>query len=89
MTTAAEKRHMDKVASTGCVICGEFATLHHPRFACGMSQRANNWLVIPLCAYHHQHGPHGQSIHNGQREFESNYGTEAELLAQTIQRITK
>lgn len=87
--TAAEKRHLDRVSSLGCIICGAPASLHHPRFSCGMSQRASNWLAIPLCPWHHQQGPHGIAIHNGQQEFEKNFGTEAELLAQTIQKVTK
>lgn len=85
--TAAEKRHLSKIAALGCIICGAPANIHHPRFACGMSQRASNWLVIPLCPAHHQHGPFGHAVHNGQQEFEKTYGTEAELLAKTIARI--
>jgi len=87
---AAEKRHLDRVSALGCIICGDHpAAIHHPRMVCGMSQRAPHWLAIPLCAYHHQHGGYSEAIHNGQFEFEKKYGTEADLLAKTIERLTK
>ena len=87
--TAAEKRHLNKVASIGCLICGAPANIHHPRFDCGMSQRASNWLAIPLCKFHHQDGPHGHAIHNGKQEFEKNYMSEQEMLAKVIEILTK
>lgn len=91
MTTAAEKRHLSRVASLGCIVChengehGGFAEIHHPRFSSGMAQRASHYLSIPLCANHHRYGVHGVAIHAGQEIFERMYGTEAELLAKTIQ----
>lgn len=87
--TGAEKKHLDRVASLGCLICQAPATIHHPRFVCGMSQRAKHWLAVPLCKYHHQDGPHGQAIHNGQQEFEKNYMSEQDMLAEVIRRICK
>jgi len=83
----SKQKYKDAVAALGCIICGGPACLHHPRFVCGMSQRASDWLVIPLCMYHHQWGTYGHAIHNGQQEFEKNYGTEQELLAKTIEKI--
>jgi len=81
------KTYKGIVAELGCIICGSPASLHHPRFCVGMSQRENDWLVIPLCQYHHQGGPFGQAIHNGKNTFELNYGSEAKLLALTIKKI--
>lgn len=82
-----EKAYMNKVAALGCIICGAPAELHHPRFCCGMSQRASNYLVIPLCPAHHRHGGYGQAIHNGQIDFEKTHGREEELLSETIKRV--
>jgi len=82
------KDHKDRVASLGCLICGRPAELHHPRFVAGASQRASDWLVIPLCAEHHRTGGHGVALHAGQRTFELNYGTEAELLARTFEELS-
>lgn len=87
--TAAEKRHLSRVAAIGCIICGGPAEIHHPRFAAGMSQRASNWLAIPLCPEHHRQGEFGHAVHNGQETFERNYGREVELLAETIRRMQK
>jgi hypothetical protein len=78
-----------RVAELGCIVegCGAAAMLHHPRFCVGMGQRSSDWLVIPLCSAHHQHGGYGTAIHAGQQCFEQNHGTEAELLAKVIRRL--
>ena len=72
----------------GCIIgntdCKGSIVAHHPRFSCGLAQKASDWLRIPMCDYHHLGGPFGQAIHNGQATFERNYGKEADLLALTI-----
>ncbi len=88
--TLAERRHMACVAALGCVVCRNIglgptpAAIHHIREGQGMSERASHYLVIPLCADHHQHGGHGVALHAGQATFERIYGTELDLLAQTI-----
>lgn len=86
---ADEKRHLNKLAEMGCIICGAPANIHHPRFCVGMSQRSPHFLGIALCPWHHQQGPYGQSIHSGQAAFEKNFGTEAELLSETIRKMVK
>jgi len=84
--TAAEKRYHDKVAALGCLICGSPANVHHIREDMGASMRSSHYLVIPLCREHHQ----GEfSIHNSPREFKNIYGSELELLADTIGRLEK
>lgn len=95
MATAAEKRYLDKVAGLGCVVCrnlgyGETpAAIHHIRTGQGMSQRAGNYLVLPLCAEHHQNGGYGVAIHAGQEAWEAMYGTEIELLDQVIGEVAR
>ena len=79
-----DKQYMSMVASLGCIICGQAANLHHPRFAAGLAQRASDRLVIPLCPWHHQDGPWGTALHKGQENFEKQHGSEQELLAKTI-----
>lgn len=83
MATAKEKRYMSKVASLGCIVpdCNLDANIHHIREGQGTAMRASNYLIIPLCKEHHQGA---FSIHNSKREFESVYGSELDLLAQTI-----
>lgn len=90
--TQAEKRHLDRVAGLGCILCRRLgygqspAAIHHPRFSEGIAQRASHYLAIPLCPAHHQGdaGIHGL----GTREFERRYKTtEPELLALTIEAL--
>jgi len=86
MATLAEKKYMNRVAALGCIIpdCGSPAVLHHPRFCCGMSQRASNFLTIPLCPEHHAGA---LSIHKSPRQFENLFGSEVDLLALTIEML--
>ena len=85
-----EKAYLDAVASLGCIVCRQLnygntpAVIHHIRAGQGMSQRAGNALVIPLCPEHHNQGGNGIAIHAGQKTWENMYGTELELLNQTI-----
>ena len=93
--TAAERRYMGKVADLGCVVCRNLghgptpAAIHHIRHGQGGSQRAPNYLVIPLCKQHHQDGGKGVAIHAGQKTWEAIYGTELDLLAQTIGEVMR
>lgn len=88
--TKREKAYLDRVASLGCVVCRNLgfgptpAAVHHIRAGQGMSQRASDYLTIPLCPEHHQNGGKGVAIHAGQQAFEAIYGSELDLLAQTI-----
>lgn len=83
--TAEDRRHMDRVAQLGCIVCrrlGVFTPLvelHHPRKGTGMGQRAAHEDVLPLCYEHHRGntGVHGL----GTKGFAKHYGfDEAELL---------
>ena len=82
------KRYKSLVSSLGCIVpgCESPAVLHHPLFAKrGLSSRAPDWLVIPLCPGHHNQGTYGQCIHNGTRAFEANIDmTEQEMLGAVI-----
>lgn len=90
--SAAAKRHMSKVAALGCILCRRLgygntpAQLHHVREGQGMSQRAADTLVIPLCPEHHTGGSglHGM----GTKRFERVYRvSELDLLAETLEAI--
>lgn len=90
MKKKTEKEYMSAVAELGCVVCRNLnygptpAVIHHIRAGQGMSQRAGNALILPLCPQHHNMGGHGVAIHAGQKEWESLYGSELDLLNQTI-----
>lgn len=88
--TKADQQHLDRVAALGCVVCrnlnyGETpAEIHHCSAGTGLSVRASHRRVIPLCPPHHRTGGHGVAIHAGRRTWEEKYGTEEELLTQTL-----
>ena len=83
--TKAEREHMSKVASLGCLVCQMPPQLHHIRpTGLGIGNRSSHYHVIPLCREHHM----GQfSIHNSKQEFEAMYGTEHEMLQKTLREI--
>lgn len=86
MTTQAERRHLDRLADLGCIVCrlerGEWspAEIHHPRIGRGLSQRAGHFDAIPLCPIHHRTGGMGVAFHGGPRKWVAMHGTEAFLL---------
>lgn len=90
--TKAEREHMSRVASAGCIVCGVFygvespAEIHHIGNGT-MGKRASNYEVIPLCHAHHRTGGHGVAVHAGRKAFETNYTTEQELLEMTQEAI--
>jgi hypothetical protein len=73
------KVYMGKIASMPCIACGAFGVhVHHIR----EERIKNDWLTIPLCPSCHL----GDfSIHKSKRQFINIYGSELELLAQTIE----
>jgi hypothetical protein len=76
--SVAERKHLQDVASLGCVICKSPCQVHHLRTGMGMGQRNSHYMTIGLCHYHHM-GAEG--IHHlGKRAWEAKYGTELELL---------
>ena len=87
--TAKEKKHLNKLASMGCIVCvnsdlGETpAEIHHIGNGT-MGKRANNYEAIPLCHFHHRTGNIGEAVHAGRKSFEANFGTEQELLLQAL-----
>ena len=85
MTTSAERRHMDRVAQLPCACCGVSGVhIHHIREGHGMSQRANNFLTIPLCPDCHT-GPNG--IHGNKSLLRIQKLDELELLAKTLEQL--
>lgn len=86
----AAKRHLTAVAEQGCALCRRMgydetpAEIHHIREGQGMAQRAQDWLVVPLCPEHHR-GTHG--IHGDRSAFRNAAVDELDLLADTIARL--
>lgn len=86
MTTKEEEKHFCRLAEIGCVICSQPAEMHHltgNKYR-GMSQKANNYQVIPLCPSHHRTGGHGVAIHAGIQTWEAKFGSQEELLEKVL-----
>lgn len=89
---SAEKRHLDRLAQLGCIVCwrehnvctpGE---IHHIN-SHSMGKKTSGWLALCLCPDHHRNGGHGVAIHAGKETWERMYGGELELLAATLEML--
>ena len=87
-----EAEHMGHVADLGCILCRHLglgkspAHVHHLKEGVGLSQRASNWLTVPLCPEHHTgaSGLHGL----GTKGFRTRYKLdELDLLAMTLEAL--
>ena len=78
--TVAQRERWGKIASFGCIICGDSQVeVEHCNTKMGLRKDHN--ATISLCFDHHR-GENG--IHTiGRKVWERRYGTEAELLAKT------
>lgn len=80
-----EKQYLDKIASLPCACCGSHGVhVHHIREGQGISQRASNYLTIPLCYDCHQ-GVNG--IHGNKSMLAIHKTSELNMLAKTIELI--
>ena len=92
--TKAERRHLDLVASLGCVACRNLgfgpspAEIHHLRTGRGMAQRAKHTEVLPLCPPHHR-ASYPTGFHAAPKRWQQIHGTETELLKQTLSDLEK
>ena len=91
----SEQWWLDQIAELGCAACykeGNItpATIHHIRSMGGPAGGSNRghgeFLVLPLCHYHHQGAV---SIHATPTKFKMLYGTEVELFNQTLKRLAE
>lgn len=81
--TAAERRHLNRVASLPCLICQATPVeIHHIR---RFGETRKHMQVAPLCPEHHR-GAEG--IHAmGKKAFERQFMSQDEMLAETEQRL--
>ncbi len=88
-TTADQKRFHDALCRTvGCIACAKdgfynpVVSVHHID---GRTKPLAHWVVLPLCAGHHQDGygmPGLIAVHPWKRRFEARYGRQLDLLAE-------
>ena len=88
----SDRGYMGRVAELGCALCNVLgyghtpAQVHHIREGQGMSQRASNYLTVPLCPEHHT-GRHGW--HGDRAAFKLASEDEISLLAWTVEQLNK
>lgn len=80
--TAAERRHIARIAELPCLVCGGPATVHHVTSDGYKRITRSHFLITPLCARHHmiQHGPRESVEALGHAGFAERYGID--LLAE-------
>jgi len=89
--TKAEKQWHDKVASYGCIACRKdgienlWVSIHH---CDGRTKPGAQMKVLALCGPHHQTGGEdAPAIHPYKAQFQAKYGTQADLLAWTREKL--
>lgn len=79
----ATKAYLSRVAALSCCVCGNHGVeLHHVREGQGMAQRAQDWLVVPLCPNCHR-GPQG--LHGDRTLMRIYKMDEMDMIAKTIE----
>lgn len=84
MPSAEVRRHWQRVFDIGCVICGQYPTLHHCHGGSmtqiigikGVAMKSNDWLVIPLAPRYHT-GCYGIDAGYGVESWERDFGEQA------------
>lgn len=91
MRTSRGRSYLGRIAGLPCALCARLGQqqsgrtyAHHIREGQGMSQRANDFLAIPLCYDCHQ-GPCG--IHGDRSLLRVAKCEELDLLADTIELV--
>lgn len=84
--SAAERKHMDRVRSLPCLVCGANSTVHHVTGYADRMGRVSrsHQRVVPLCGKHHQiiWGPRESVEALGHRGFYREYGID--LMAEAV-----
>lgn len=92
-TSKEEKAHFAAIIDLGCIACRHIGfmdtpcEIHHIRDGQGMGRRASVFECLGLCPPHHRTGGHGVAFHAGPEVWQQKFGTERELLAETLQLI--
>lgn len=88
--TKEQKRFHDNLCQLGCVACylegiyNDYVSIHHID---GRTKPDAHYLVLPLCANHHQIGQGCEAVHVNKARFIKQYGSEMDLLKVCIERL--
>jgi hypothetical protein len=89
--TKAEKALHDKIARLGCIACmkdgffNDHVSIHHVD---GRTKPGAHLKVLALCGPHHQDDGSGTiAVHPWKARFEERYGSQTDLIAETMRMI--
>lgn len=90
--TAAEKRHLARIASMPCIVCEKVFHIYEPRVQVHHVRARHGWgrsshkAIIPLCMEHHTGATGVHSM--GREQFKEMFGySEIELLEIVLNRL--
>lgn len=77
---AVHKRHADRLAQKGCLVCKRPAEIHHETTVTGLR---DNRFLAPLCEFHHRIGPNSKTSREalGVDGFKEEYGIDLKAFA--------
>ena len=88
--TNEERRHLNRVAALGCMVCRRLhgshdpgpVEIHHKRAGTGAGRRSSHFDAMPLCPEHHRGktGLHGL----GTKGFPKHWGFDEDDLLQDV-----
>ena len=90
--TKPQREFHNALAGLGCVACrqegkvNKAVSIHHIE---GRTKFEAHWLVLPLCASHHQDDGTKVAVHPFRARFEQLYGTQYTLLAKCVTLLKK
>lgn len=91
--TAIQKAYWNSLCSqVGCIACrkdgyfNDYVSIHHID---GRTKKNAHWLVLPLCANHHQDNGLAIAVHPYKRRFEQKYGNQYHLMSDCVAILQK
>ena len=89
--TKEQKRFHDMLCQDiGCAACAQdgmfnnWVSVHHIQ---GRTRSDAHWLVLPLCASHHQDNGTAIAVHPYKARFEEKYGRQEDILVKCIHEL--
>lgn len=84
--SAAERRHLERVAAMGCLVCDMPSTVHHVTSDGAQRLTRSHERIVPLCPKHHmiQFGPRESVEALGHAGFTATYGIDLLAVADRL-----
>lgn len=89
--TAAQERWWSWLIDQGCCICEDAPEIHHiagAAFKLKPHGKIGNWLVLPLCYYHHRDPTNKANVNEWKKNFEIDHGKQMDILKKLYSQYT-